>query len=256
VRNVDSDATLDADLISWFADRCDLPRLTLLGPVAVRAHGTPIAKRKPYYTELVAYLALRPHGATCGEIADAFNITVQRVRNDIKIVRDWLGVDPRTGRLHLPDARDSHAARHGGISTYQIDGLLFDLQLFDRLLRRAHRRNQQGQDSTPDRQRALNFVTGRPFDQLRPAGWTWLLDGDRIDQHAIADIIRTSHHVSRERLKRGEYAAARAAARIGVLASPEDEQSHLDLNLAEQTEKVMQDRYNVPGRARQRDSDA
>ena len=80
----DADPTLDDDVTAWFSDRCDRPRLTLLGPVGVRAHGSPISKRKPYYTELLTYLATRPHGATPEEVADAFSITGPRVRNDVK----------------------------------------------------------------------------------------------------------------------------------------------------------------------------
>jgi hypothetical protein len=111
----DADPTLDADIDAWFADDSDVPRLTLLGPVHARTNGVAIAKRRPYYTELLAYLATRPHGATPEEVADAFSLTGPRVRNDIKVLRDWLGVNPRTGRKHLPDARDSAAARAGGV---------------------------------------------------------------------------------------------------------------------------------------------
>ena len=130
----------------WFAEDCELPRLTLLGPVGARTHGTAIAKRKPYYTELLTYLATRPHGATPEEVADAFSITGPRVRNDIKVLRDWLGVNPRTGRKHLPDARDSAAARARGIGVYQVEDLLVDADLFRRLRVRGESRGADGID--------------------------------------------------------------------------------------------------------------
>ena len=142
----DADPTLDADINRWFAEDCELPRLTLLGPVGARTHGTAIAKRKPYYTELLTYLATRPHGATPEEVADAFSITGPRVRNDIKVLRDWLGVNPRTGRKHLPDARDSAAARARGIGVYQVEDLLVDADLFRRLRVRGESRGADGID--------------------------------------------------------------------------------------------------------------
>ena len=142
----DADPTLDADINRWFAEDCELPRLTLLGPVGARTHGTAIAKRRPYYTELLTYLATRPHGATPEEVADAFSITGPRVRNDIKVLRDWLGVNPRTGRKHLPDARDSAAARARGIGVYQVEDLLVDADLFRRLRVRGESRGADGID--------------------------------------------------------------------------------------------------------------
>ena len=101
---------------------------TLLGPVGARTHGTAIAKRKPYYTELLTYLATRSHGATPEEVADAFSSSPGglRVRNDIKVLRDWLGVPLLTGRKHLPDARDSAAAQARGIGIHQVEDLLVD----------------------------------------------------------------------------------------------------------------------------------
>lgn len=176
---------LDADLRDWFSERCDLPRLSLLGPVSVRAHGTPIARRKPFYTELLAFLALRPHGATPEQVASAFGLTPARVRNDVKVLRDWLGTNPRTGRRHLPDARDTAVGRARGLAVYQVEGILVDLDLFQRLIQRA---DAAGPEGLMDLDRALSLVLGRPFDQLRPRGWEWLYEGDRIDLQAEAAI--------------------------------------------------------------------
>jgi len=208
---------LDADVRVWAAQSCDLPRLTLLGPVGARAHGTAIARRMPYYVELLTFLALRPHGSTPEEVADAFSITTARARNDVKIIRDWLGVNPRTGRKHLPDARNNAAARARGIGVYQVEGLLVDLDLFRQLRARGESRGASG---LTDLQQALGLVSGQPFDKLRPGGWTWMYEGDRIDQHAVRGIVDVAHRVARESLRTGDRAAARAAAEAAALAAP------------------------------------
>src|SRR5664280_1185147 len=119
-----ADPDLDQDMRDWFAPDCDRPRLTLLGPVAVRAHGAPIAKRKPFFIEVLAYLALREHGATAEEVATAFGHNLSTTRSSVKTVRDWLGVNPRTGEPHLPEATRSRAAALRGIPVYPVDDLL------------------------------------------------------------------------------------------------------------------------------------
>src|ERR1035437_7617803 len=142
----DADPTLDFDLATWFAGDCDLPRLTLLGPVGARTRGdaVAVARRRPYFTEMLAYLGMRPYGATPAPLADAFGITVGRARTDIKTVRDWLGINPRTGQKHLPDARESAAAKARGVGVYQVDGLLIDADLFRRLRVRGEARGADG----------------------------------------------------------------------------------------------------------------
>jgi hypothetical protein len=221
-----ADPTLDADIKAWCADDCDLPRLTLLGPVGARTHGIAIAKRKPYYTELLTYLATRPHGATPEEVADAFSITGPRVRNDIKVLRDWLGVNPRTGRKHLPDARESAAARARGIGVYQVEDLLVDADLFRRLRVRGESR---GADGIDDLRQALQLVTGHPFDKLRPGGWTWLYEGDRLDHHLICGIVDVAHLVTTYDLAEGDLRTAREATKIATSAAPYEEIPRLDL---------------------------
>jgi hypothetical protein len=165
----ETDPTLDADLAAWFSEDCDLPRLTLLGPVGVRTRGNAlaVANRKPFYTEMLAYLATRPHGAPPAQVAEAFGLTVGRTPTDIKVVRDWLGTNPRTGDRHLPDATKSPAARARGIGVYQVETVLVDAHLFRRLRVRGESR---GADGIADLRRTLTLVQGKPFDQLREGG--------------------------------------------------------------------------------------
>ena len=225
----DADPDLDADLAAWFAEDCDRPRLVLLGPVRARTRGDAlaVAKRKAYYTELLAYLALRPAGATPAQVADAFGITPGRVRTDIKAVRDWLGVNPRTGQRHLPDATKSPAARDRGIGVYQVLDVLVDVDLFRRLRVRAQARG--GPAGHADLARALTLVTGPPFDHLRDGGWSWLLEGDRLDHHMTCAIVDVAHLLTTRALTDGDLDQARTAAETAVLAAPHDDTPRLDL---------------------------
>src|SRR5450759_3047124 len=116
------------------------------GGVAVLRCGTDGGR-----VEMLAYLGTRPYGATPAHLADAFGITVGRARTDIKTVRDWLGINPRTGQKHLPDARESAAAKARGVGVYQVDGLLIDADLFRRLRVRGEAR---GADGITDLRRA------------------------------------------------------------------------------------------------------
>jgi hypothetical protein len=222
----DIDPGLDGDLEAWFSDRCDLPRLTLLGPVHARTRGVALTKRKPYYTELLTYLVTRPHGVTPDELAEAFSLTTARVRNDVKIVRDWLGVNPHTGRKYLPDAREAPAAKARGVGVYQVGEVLTDIDLFRRLRLRGEAR---GPDGIADLRRALTLVEGRPFEQLRPGGWSWLLEGDRLDHHMLCAIVDVAHLVATHSLTTGHHATARAAAELACLVAPYEEIPRLDL---------------------------
>jgi hypothetical protein len=223
-----ADPSLDADVDAWFAGDCDLPRLTLLGPVGARTRGdaVAVARRKPYFTEMLAYLGTRPYGATPAHLADAFGITVGRARTDIKAVRDWLGVNPRTGENHVPDARESAAAKARGVGVYQVDGLLIDADLFRRLRVRGEAR---GADGITDLRRALTLVGGQPFDQLRTGGWSWLHEGDRLDQHMLCAVVDVAHMVTTSAIKNGDLGRARAAAELAALAAPHEEIPRLDL---------------------------
>lgn len=225
----EADPTLDADVAAWRADRCDLPRLSLLGPVQARTNGDiyAVTDRKPYYTEVLAWLALHPHGGTRDQLADAFGITANRVRVDIKAVRDWLGDNPRTGTQHIPDARQSAAGRAQGRGIYQVDGLLCDLDLFRRLRARGQARG--GEHGMTDLANALTLVTGQPFTGTREQGWAWLAEGDRLDQHMVCAIVDVAHLVATDALHKGNLALARAAAEVAAQAAPYEDTPRLDL---------------------------
>ena len=222
--------TLDDDLAMWFGDDCPLPRLRLLGPVRATTRGKPLTKRKPYMTELLTYIALRRLGATPDEVADTFTITKPKARDYVLTIRQWLGTNPRTGRLHLPDAREAPAAAIRGTPVYQVVDLLIDIDLFRRLRLRGQARGAHG---ITDLHTALTLVEGRPFDypvdRTAGGGWTWLLDGDRLDEHLTVAIVDVAHLVTTHALTTGDLPTARIAAETAALAAPYEEIPRLDL---------------------------
>jgi nucleoid-associated protein YgaU/DNA-binding SARP family transcriptional activator len=217
---------LDQDLAEWWSPDGPRPRLTLLGPVTLRAHGDERAvirsglRRR--YEEAVAYLATRPHGATVDEAATALQPArggrtdpvsarayVHRVTAG---ARAWLGVDPATGEKHLSPG---HRGR------YRLTNVLVDADLFRQLRARAAVRGEEGM---PDLLAALRLVTGPPFAQ-RPSGYEWL---DGLDFTLTAAVCDVAHQVITTALDRGDQHAARLANDAALLVAPEDEQVLLD----------------------------
>jgi len=224
----DADPTLDQEVGWWFAPDCPLPRISVLGPVHGRAHGdaAEVAGRKPFYTEMLAFLALHPDGVTSGQVADAFAITPKRARVDMNAVRSWLGTNPRTGRPHLPTADESRAAKQRGGYFYQVDDVLLDADLFRRLRARGQARGEEGID---DLVTALRLVTGEPFGQLRTNGWAWVLEGDRLDHILTCAVVDVAHIVTTHALAEGDLAMAHEAVDVAHHAAPYDEITNLDL---------------------------
>jgi hypothetical protein len=225
----DGDPTLDADVEAWFSEDCPLPRLALLGPVTASAHGTlvpAVTKRKPYFVELLAYLALHPEGKTGNAVAEAFSIGSSRARTDLGHLRDWLGTNPQTGQLHLPLAAASRTYEETGVKTYQVEDVLVDVDIFRRLRARGQARGPAG---ISDLTTALGLVVGLPFDYLRERGWSWLLDGDRLHETIGCSIVDTAHVVVLDALSKGDLATARNAAESACRAAPYDDICRLDL---------------------------
>jgi nucleoid-associated protein YgaU len=220
------DPTLDKDVAAWLDPETNLPRLTLLGPVRLRAHGELEKNRVGFYSEIVAYLATRENGATSGQFETAFNLAPARARSDIRIARNWLGVNPRTGRKHLPDALKSKSGQARGIGVYELEDVLVDADLFRRLRVRGQARGAEG---IADLAMALSLVSGAPFDQLRADGYEWLTEGARIDHHLVCAIVDVAHVVTTHALATADITSARAAAQLAQLAAPYEEIPRLDL---------------------------
>jgi hypothetical protein len=99
----EADSTLNDDLAAWHDPESVLPRLAVLGPVGLTAHGAfPAERRQPVLLEILAYIALHPEGVVSRELAQVFNRSESRMRNDVRDIRTWLGSNPTTGLPHLP----------------------------------------------------------------------------------------------------------------------------------------------------------
>ena len=223
-----ADPGLDADLASWAAGT--RPHLRLLGPIQARTgttgKPTAVAKRKAFYTELLAFLALHPQGVTIDQVVDAFGSDATQMRVHLSKVRSWLGVDPTTGGNFLPDATKSPAGIARGMGIYQLVGVLVDIDLFRRLRARGQARGPEG---LVDLQSALELVTGEPFTGQRGRGWAWLADGVRIDQHMVCAVVDVAHTVTIAALHSGDLELARTAAETALLAAPYEDTPRLDL---------------------------
>lgn len=226
---INHDPTLDDDLAAWHADSCDRPRLAVLGPVRVRVGrgGDPASgnKRKLYYTEIVAYLASRPRGATTHDLCDALATTPDALRRNLSVVRKWLGIDPATREQFLPDATRLDP---DGDRTYRLSEVLYDADLFRRLRLRGQAR---GHDGLDDYVAALNLVTGTPYSGLRAEGGAWLADG-RDDQHLLVGVVDVAHLAVAMALATGDVGAAEHAARIAIKTAPDEDSPRLDLAAA------------------------
>ncbi|MBB3084703.1 LysM peptidoglycan-binding domain-containing protein [Geodermatophilus sabuli] len=217
---------LDRDLADWGDPDCTRPRLTLLGPVTLRAHGDEQAAARSglrrRYEEAIAYLATRPHGATVDEAATALQparggrtdpVSARAYVHRITAgARAWLGTDPTTGEKHL-------SSGHRG--PYALTNVLVDADLFRQLRARAGVR---GSDGMPDLLAALELVSGPPFAQ-RPTGYEWL---GGLDLSLTAGICDVAHQVVTAALADDDLNAARTASATALLVAPDDQRVLLD----------------------------
>jgi hypothetical protein len=228
-RQIDeADPDLDQDLASWHSADTTRPRLSLLGPVQVRAQGDLPADRPrlAWHTEIVAYLAGRPRGVNAQQLGTDLwpqdvNITSKtKLRQTMHLVRKWLGTDPATGQPYLPPLP---TAAQGGVGLYRINDLLSDAELFRRLRLRGVT---HGSDGIRDLEAALLLVSGPPFGQRRSTGYTWLTGQDH---ECTAMIVDVAHLVATYHLADNRPDRAAAAAKISLLTASHDDVALLDL---------------------------
>ncbi len=177
----------------------------VLGPVVVRGACRPL--RRSRTTELVAYLALHPHGASTDVWATALwpdrLVAPATLHSTCSVARRALGRSA-TGRDHLPKSR-------GRLRLRPTVGT--DWARFTRLA---------ASPQLPEWSRALDLVRGRPFDDLA-ADWP-VLEGFVAEmEEAVVDVALrvAAHHLSGARPAAARLAAR--AARRGLRASPFDE---------------------------------
>ncbi|MGI8667984.1 MAG: LysM peptidoglycan-binding domain-containing protein, partial [Jatrophihabitans sp.] len=222
------DSQLDRDLAAWNDPGCTQPKVRLLGPVTVTAQGS-LPQRNPrllWNTEIVAYLATRPSGVSVETYGtdmwpDDPNIASKtKARQSISVVRQWLGMNDRTGQEHLPKGVVA-----GMPSPYRLEDVLVDAELFRRLRLRGSAR---GVDGIADQRAALDLVVGVPFTDRRPEGYGWLAENP-LDHVYAGMIVDVAHIVATHHLAAGEPELAVSAAQVALKAGSSEDVPLLDL---------------------------
>jgi nucleoid-associated protein YgaU len=232
---VTADPELDSDIADWCDPENVRPKLSVLGPIVLRVtapRNQEIERRLAYYTELVAYLVTREHGATAEKTALAFDCLPGTIHSRISSLRNWLGDDPRTGTWYIPEATLSAGHNTTGIGVYEANGVLVDSDLFKRLRLRAQVRGEVGIE---DLVTALSLVRGSPFDQQRRGGYGWLAERP-LHEHLTIGIVDVAHIVATQSLSAGAIDRARWACEIAIHACPFSDRPRLDLAAVKEAE--------------------
>ncbi len=209
-------ATLDA------AEQRPTLSISLLGPLRIDGTSQP-PKRVPT-RELIAYLALHPHGATRDELIEAL----------------WPAQDPKKTRRRLWDlATDARATLgdaliHEG-ERYRLDRakVHIDLDQLDQLLAGTDA------DNEPDLEAALALWRGEP---LEGADYTW---ADGHIHRLRATLLGLLERAGYARLERGD---ARGALHIAEQAIALDQFHEASWRLALQAEHALGMRESITRR--------
>jgi nucleoid-associated protein YgaU len=219
-RVLNADELLDRDVEDWFGER--VPRLMVLGPVTARARKPRRAEKKwPQILSTLTYLMHHPDGTAAPDIAEAIGEPSPKIRTYVSYLRAWFGTDPRTGRPHAPKANESRAYEERGVQCYQIEGVLYDVDLFRRLRARGQAR---GADGIEDLLTALRLVQGRPFEGTETtAVWQWAFQSERTDLELTAAIIDVAHIVADHGFAGDDLDLVGRAVATAKLVAPEDD---------------------------------
>jgi nucleoid-associated protein YgaU len=219
-RVLSADELLDRDVDDWFGER--VPRLMVLGPVTARALKPRRAEKKwPQILSTLTYLMHHPDGAGAPEIAEVLGEPSPKIRTYLSYLRAWFGTDPRTGRPHAPKANESRAHEERGVLCYQVEGVLYDVDLFRRLRARGQAR---GSDGIEDLKTALRLVRGRPFEGTETtAVWQWAFQSERTDLELTAAIIDVAHIVADVGFAGDDLDLVGTAVAAAKIVAPEDD---------------------------------
>lgn len=104
---------------------------------------------------------------------------------------------------------------------YQIEGVLYDVDLFRRLRARGQARGTEGIE---DLLTALRLVRGRPFEGAETtAVWQWAFQSDRTDLEMTAAIIDVAHIVADHGFTGDDLDLVGKAVATAKLVAPEDD---------------------------------
>ncbi|QVT79193.1 hypothetical protein ENKNEFLB_01574 [Nocardioides aquaticus] len=156
-------------------------------------------------------------------MAADFGIQNNTLHTRLGQLRKWLGRQPASDEWYLPNA-----VRIRGQQVYRIEGIIVDADLFRRLRARGEARGPEGIE---DLRRALELVTGRPYDQPRNRGYGWLVDTP-FDHYLTAAIVDVAHIVATFGLTEGQPKLALWAAERAIAAAPSEDKPRLDLTRA------------------------
>ena len=226
-----ADPTLDDDLRTWFDPHCDLPRLMVLGPLTVRvaATGTPTAAaaRKPFLTELLAYLATRPtrrhHRGSRRRPAHADRPRPQRRRQPALLARHQPAHrtlppprQPPHRRRPPPRPRRLPSRRTSSWTPTCSAG---SASAAKPAAPKDSTTSNAPSPSSPGRRSGNSAATAEPGSPTR----------GRLDQVLQCAIVDVAHLVTTACLADGDLTGAHAAAELAAKVAPAEETAQLDL---------------------------